>query len=320
MSSQAVSNFPLMAGKAVVYSFAKSIGWLFNKLVSSPFLSAVVVVMGAGSLMSASNALFLQKQSHPAPFFSSSNEVAYEQAVATNEVSEIKIAPSPIAVQPMVVAPKVIEKTRPLELAAPTPKVSEAVAKIDHAQVILLQKKLASFGFFNGEADGFYGPQTAEAIRAFEISIGKNPVGALTPELVKIIQNYNVTNIVEPVASLEIKIPASSSIIVKEVLEPVKIDVSRPVVASSLLGDPLLEIVKTATIQKQKGLATNSEIVKKVQLGLSSLGFLHGSVDGVLGETTAKAIREFEVFHNYKVSGKVSPELLDMLKGAGANI
>lgn len=65
---------------------------------------------------------------------------------------------------------------------------------------------------------------------------------------------------------------------------------------------------------------TDPVIVARVQRGLGSLGFLHGPADGVAGEATAKAIRNFEVYYNYKVTGRISPELLDLLVQNGASI
>jgi peptidoglycan hydrolase-like protein with peptidoglycan-binding domain len=65
---------------------------------------------------------------------------------------------------------------------------------------------------------------------------------------------------------------------------------------------------------------TDPVLVAKVQRGLASLGFLYGPADGVAGEATAKAIRNFEVYYNYKVTGRISPELLDLLVQNGASI
>jgi peptidoglycan hydrolase-like protein with peptidoglycan-binding domain len=65
---------------------------------------------------------------------------------------------------------------------------------------------------------------------------------------------------------------------------------------------------------------TDPVIVAKVQRGLASLGFLHGPADGIAGEATAKAIRNFEVYYNYRVTGRISPELLDLLVQNGASI
>ena len=80
--------------------------------------------------------------------------------------------------------------------------------------------------------------------------------------------------------------------------------------------------VQTASLQAPANAtsSTDPQLVSKVQRGLASLGFLAGSVDGVPGEATAKAIRNFEVYYNYDVTGKVTPQLVDMLVAAGAVI
>lgn len=65
---------------------------------------------------------------------------------------------------------------------------------------------------------------------------------------------------------------------------------------------------------------TDPAIVAKVQRGLASLGFLQGPADGIAGEATAKAIRNFEVYYNYDVTGRISPELLDLLVENGASL
>jgi peptidoglycan hydrolase-like protein with peptidoglycan-binding domain len=66
--------------------------------------------------------------------------------------------------------------------------------------------------------------------------------------------------------------------------------------------------------------ANNVQLVSTIQRGLASLGFYHGSIDGHPGDATAKAIREFENFHSYRVTGQVKPDLVDLLRQAGAAI
>ncbi len=66
--------------------------------------------------------------------------------------------------------------------------------------------------------------------------------------------------------------------------------------------------------------ANNVELVSSIQKGLASLGFYHGSIDGHPGDATAKAIREFENFHSYTVTGQVNPDLVELLRQAGATI
>jgi peptidoglycan hydrolase-like protein with peptidoglycan-binding domain len=89
-------------------------------------------------------------------------------------------------------------------------------------------------------------------------------------------------------------------------------------------ADPVADIV-TAEMQPVPTVppatpVNDPKLVAKVQRGLASLGFLRGDIDGIPGETTAKAIRNFEVWNNYDVTGRVSRQLLDLLVAAGAQI
>jgi peptidoglycan hydrolase-like protein with peptidoglycan-binding domain len=77
--------------------------------------------------------------------------------------------------------------------------------------------------------------------------------------------------------------------------------------------------VETAPIDVLKS-ATDPKVVGAVQRGLASLGFLHGEIDGVAGEATAKALRNFEVYYNYNVTGRITPELVNLLVQNGAVI
>ena len=54
--------------------------------------------------------------------------------------------------------------------------------------------------------------------------------------------------------------------------------------------------------------------------GLNSLGFLHGEISGIADEATSKAVRNFEVYYNYDVTGKISKGLVNLLQQAGAVI
>ena len=75
-----------------------------------------------------------------------------------------------------------------------------------------------------------------------------------------------------------------------------------------------------APITEGEDASTDNSVVSAVQRGLNSLGFLHQQVDGVAGEATAKAIRNFEVYYRYDVTGRVTRELVRLLKQNGAVI
>jgi peptidoglycan hydrolase-like protein with peptidoglycan-binding domain len=66
--------------------------------------------------------------------------------------------------------------------------------------------------------------------------------------------------------------------------------------------------------------STDPALITKIQRGLASLGFLGAKIDGVPGEGTAKAIRNFEVFYDYKVTGLATHQLLNLLRQHGAVI
>ncbi|MET3926208.1 peptidoglycan-binding protein [Devosia sp. 2618] len=66
--------------------------------------------------------------------------------------------------------------------------------------------------------------------------------------------------------------------------------------------------------------ANDTQLVSQIQRGLASLGFYMGSIDGHPGDGTARAIREFENFHSYRVTGQINPDLVGLLKQAGANV
>jgi peptidoglycan hydrolase-like protein with peptidoglycan-binding domain len=104
---------------------------------------------------------------------------------------------------------------------------------------------------------------------------------------------------------------------VRQVPKPVQ---TRTPPASMATASVTPAAVRATPLASQKETASDPQLVSKVQRGLASLGFLAGAVDGVPGEATAKAIRNFEVYYNYPVTGKVTPQLVGMLENAGAVI
>jgi len=117
------------------------------------------------------NALFLQKGPHPAPIFGA-------KPVAVRPAPESAApATKPIrTVGTELSGPMALPRARPPEPEAAkaenaTPK--EAVPARSRLELIAdIQKELARRGFYDGAADGVYGPKTDAAIREFEQSAG----------------------------------------------------------------------------------------------------------------------------------------------------
>ena len=425
MTAATLTRLPLEAGGAVLAVTGRAvhsaISWGFAHYMKAPLASTGIAAMLTLSLMATSNALYFQHTRHPAPLFTAGGTV-------DPTVAPVVPAPRPVtkkaAVTPKVVLPKI-------ETTASVPSSDKPIG---NSEVFELQRKLEALKLFNGTVDGYYGPQTAGAIRAFEQKMGLKPMGQLTSEIVKTILDAPMISAepepkplprVEPVPAADPlpKVAVEPAVEaapmpkplpqVQAVVEPEpepqpqvtpRIEV-KPLVANKPLkrdlpdtpqeavniavetaGDaidtivngvqtlamtrkpeprpqavaqfaitpePVIEPTVTASVAAMPVVApqaaattelqvkprevpvldteakvedlqafsvTDPAVVGRVQRGLASLGFLHGPVDGVAGEATAKAIRSFETFYNYERTGRITAELPDLLVKAGATL
>ena len=114
------------------------------------------------------NALFMQSGPHPAPIFST--KPAPVVAPITESVANLMPGRKPFAAPP--------------PLASPARPRSDTVAEI--------QRELTRRGFYDGAADGFYGPKTDAAIRDFEQAAGLRPAAEPGETLLAAIARSNV--------------------------------------------------------------------------------------------------------------------------------
>lgn len=296
-----------MSARAMQHPFAIQIplaGWAWSALrpftglvARSPLTTATLALVVFGYAYAGVNALYLQAGARPVPFYEREDaQAAIERQLQAIPalVEETRLAP------PRAIDPAPTESLR--RTAVPVDVPGQVVG---NPETFRVQSMLKSLGFFSEEIDGYYGPRTAEAIRGFEAQAGLSPTGAMEPVMVAALEQAYVRGTVRQSLSAAPAIPA----------EPIPEPVQR--VAAN---DPLAEIVQTAVRTEPQAAAPNPQrdLVMTVQRGLASLGFLHGPIDGIAGEATAKAIRNFEVFNNYRVTGEVTPELVDLLRAADA--
>ena len=84
--------------------------------------------------------------------------------------------------------------------------------------------------------------------------------------------------------------------------------------ASAIFGseDESGEVAKAARVApKAKQTPSN---VYEVQKLLDQQGYDPGAVDGVFGDRTARAIRSYQQNNDMKVTGRITPELVDRLR------
>lgn len=301
MTAKAISNLPAITIAAMAHALWRVITWTILYVIKAPLRSFVLSAMTLGTAAALSNALFMQTGPHPAPLF------------AEHPIITASVTPAPAIMRPVRVAkPQRVDVPAELKIKpAPLRKSIAVSTPVGNAEVFAMQEKLRAMGLFEGTPDGYYGPQTANAIRKFEKQIGREPVGALDAEIIKLVAKA------KRVPTPAVDVPVSPKAKVKPT--------AKQAIPGLISTDPLAKIADgVANSGSKSAKATvpsrNIELVKKVQNGLTSLGFLHGKIDGVAGEATAKAIRNFEVFHNFTMTGTVTSELVDLLADAGAKV
>ena len=395
MTASALSNLPMMAGSVlasaggVLASNAVRAGsWAFARYMRAPLASTGLLAMVTLTALAGSNALYFQTQRHPAPFFFPPSDVPMPVAGTVVAPQLPSVPERRTAVMPAIAD----EPTGSIQTAAPAAQpVPEQ--PVGNRQAFDVQKKLYELGLFDGTVDGFYGPRTARAIRAFEERNGLEPSGALTSTIVDAIMRSDAEGrvplaqapaIAQPVVAaapvvrqaavtpaarpVPVAAPAPALTPVDTTIDavgdaaaqtidsivaavggartppaqhtpapipampmlassaqpmpaPVQVASNEPMKApfAAATAEPAAATVPVATAAPQNA-ANNVELVSTIQRGLASLGFYHGSIDGHPGDATAKAIREFENFHSYRVTGEIKPDLVGLLRDSGASV
>ncbi|KQX41985.1 hypothetical protein ASD04_18145 [Devosia sp. Root436] len=377
MTATTFTRLPLLAGSAVATSLGRAGLWTMSRYMRAPLASTGMLALVTLTALAASNALYFQTARHPAPFFAPAVDVPVAQPQVAPEPM-----PAPVRETAVVPAPVTQETTGSVAVVPP----AVPAAPVGNTDAFAVQKKLTELGLFNGTVDGFYGPMTANAIRAFEQRNGLEPTGALTPDMIDAILRADAAGmvpvarpaavVVQPVVRPQAVVqpapqpdrvvarlpelspvdqavdtignaaaqtidsivaavdggrtmPAAPAVkpipalpLVQQMPAPVQVASLEPMAPPRPVTAVQSEPVPDQTLAATPTLApaNNVQLVSQIQSGLASLGFYHGSIDGHPGDATARAIREFENFHSYRVTGQVNPDLVGLLRQAGAAI
>jgi len=153
---------------------------------------------------------------------------------------------------------------------------SNGASGMNRMQIEQMQRELAERGLYQGEIDGMAGPQTMAALRQFQQQQGlptNNGSGNGFDEATRRALGIELDR--QPVAGGQ----SSAS---PELERPVGREGATPGVTGS------------GSMQSQVQLDTlNQEQLRTLQTRLQELGFYQGQVDGVLGEGTRSALRQF---------------------------
>ncbi len=181
------------------------------------------------------------------------------------------------------------EMGKPVSSASQTPSVTAALQpsssvsayiftsalKIgsEGAEVTQLQKLLSSLGFFNGEATGYFGPVTAEAVRKFQAAKGIAQLGTVGPQT-RAALNGTPSASAPAAPSVQTAMPATNGYVFKNFM--------------GYGEDP-----------------NDGPDVMELQKRLSSLGFFTGEATGYFGAATAAAVKKFQTANGIEATGYV---------------
>lgn len=335
MTSSTFQQLPFSATGSLWGATKRTLNWATSLFLNNPLQNMAIALLGFAMTVSFFNALFWQTGVHPAPIFSlqqhalsaSSDSLSLQNASAPHP----RQLPSSRTQQPLI-APLAVQPIQQ-PVSTPSPVIIDKVTNEILAQA---QTVLAEIGLFSGKIDGFYGPLTAEAIRAFERQQGLTVKGSMNPEIIGKILSVKAgqtSSIAQPVSAPSTPVssapaPVASQPVVQQtpaantqphIDEPGQTvpDLLRTI-ASSVRPSQSLSSVPVVAPRPAYEAQNDKQLVEKIQRGLSSLGFYYSSIDGVLGESTARAIREFENFKSFEMTGRISSQLLIWLQEAGA--
>jgi peptidoglycan hydrolase-like protein with peptidoglycan-binding domain len=401
MTASTFTQLPLMAGSALLGTVGRAGLWTLSRYMRAPLASTGLLAMVTMTALAGSNALFFQTAEHPSPFFASPRSIV--APLPTPVVQRPVLETGSVEGEPSNMATSVASSETTGSVAAPavTPAPVVPDTPVGNAQMFAVQKKLFELQLFAGTVDGYYGPKTAEAIRAFEVRNGMTPTGANDPAVFEIIlgsdsagrattpvvqqpqavapapapvtETQPVQQAVAPTPALQqqdqlvARLPALSPAeqvfddvaqtaanTIDSIIEgldggsrgsapaasnPPLPGASLPSLTTQAQVQPMPQPVQPAAVRptQQQPVqmasaapvattpasvppATDAALVTQIQTGLASLGFFRGPIDGRPGPETARAIREFENFHRYKMTGQVQPDLVELLLKAGATI
>jgi peptidoglycan hydrolase-like protein with peptidoglycan-binding domain len=409
MTASILTQLPLMAGSALLGTVSRAGLWTFSRYMRAPLASTGLLAMVTLTALAGSNALYFQTAVHPSPFFSPPRDsVAALPTPTVERPAAIEQVAAPVA-QP--VALPSVPAAAPVAGSETTGSVPVAVpdTPVGNARMFEVQKKLSELRLFTGKVDGYYGPQTASAIRAFEQQNGMELTGSTEARVLEAILSSDSSGrvatpvapapqaqlapqqpvqpvvqqaalVVQPAAPVAqpVVAPAPQDQVVGRVpglsraeeafdsvaqsaastIDSIIAAVDTPRSTPQTVANPPIPVasVPVAQVQpmpaplqpaaevsaapvaqlavapsQQQALrpaedvpyvapATDGQLVAQIQRGLASLGFFRAPVDGKPGAETSRAIREFENFHSYKMTGQVKPDLVELLRKAGATI
>ncbi|MCM5558622.1 peptidoglycan-binding protein [Pleomorphomonas sp. JP5] len=276
---------------------------LLRGAIGNPMATAGSLMMTATAIAILTNALALQPGAHPAPLF-----------VGTRPVAPATPAPT----------------------QAPTLRSSDgsAVGATDQSLIADIQKGLKDFGYYKGEIDGLAGPQTSQAILAFERAFRLTPTGEPSNNVLLAIRSVRPKtslNVDSPVAADPLTVaslPTNAAAPVPRpkpdatAAQPAPTEAQPAEMSMDGIGDLIASVAPPKAAAKPVAVATPAAPaadanLARIQRSLSQQGFGPVAIDGLMSAETRAAIKRFQAYYNLPQTGAIDEAFVSQLVKVG---
>ncbi len=201
------------------------------------------------------------------------------------ERADVPPVPEAVKVRPAA-RPDITNSVPPVRHAAQPGQETAAATPADDT-LAKVQAALKKIGLYAGTVDGLNGPQTRRAIADYEKSLGIAETGEISPRLLDELDLARVETGAIPAATGDIPVPR-----------------------------PRREVIAAISPAKPVSAVAEAQVVK-IQAGLRAFGNEGIELDGVMGDRTRSAIREFQSLFGLPVTGEPDGAVLTKMAEIG---
>jgi peptidoglycan hydrolase-like protein with peptidoglycan-binding domain len=204
-----------------------------------------------------------------------------------------------------------------------------------------IQQQLKNLGLFQGEITGFFGPQTATAVKKFQVKKGLHADGVVGNGTYKyLFESVNKTQS----SSTKTESDTKHVISIKDIQAALKkigyynstvdgvsgsntenaikkFQKANKLTADGIVGNGTSKLLLAAADKtaKSESVSSNAMSIKEIQTALKKLGYYTGTVDGVTGSRTKAAIQKFQKANKLTADGVVGTTTKNKLIAAASS-
>jgi peptidoglycan hydrolase-like protein with peptidoglycan-binding domain len=204
-----------------------------------------------------------------------------------------------------------------------------------------IQQQLKKLGLFQGEITGFYGPQTATAVKKFQLKKGLHADGVVGTGTYKyLFEGANKTQ----GSSAKTESDTKHVISIKDIQAAlkklgyynstvdgvsgsntdnaiIKFQKANDLTADGIVGEGTSKLLLAAANKttSSTSISNNALTIKEIQTALKKLGYFTGTVDGITGSKTEAAIQKFQRSNKLTADGVVGTATKNKLVAAASS-